>query len=156
MQRFKDESNFKSEKATTHPRVMIRHPKSRAGFMLNGLSCHASGANVKPIGANREELHGAVIIEISPFPDVQKTQIDANIKIAAASKGLLAMPTGEEQHMSIGTGHMVAFCRAASKGCRTVFKSIKSPDGNISLEILKKDAEFKKMLAEGWDFKLLP
>ena len=156
MQRFRDEGVVKKEKNILHSRYILCHPKNRAGFMLNGFNAHANGSKVKRIGANREELHGAVVIELSPFTAVKKMQIDANIKIAAASNRMIPAPTGEELYMSIGTGHMVCFCRAANAGCSTPFKNIQNDEGVISSESLKKDAEFKVMLEVGWPFDILP
>ena len=56
--------------------------------------------------------------------------------------------------MSIGTGHMVCFCRAANAGCSTPFKNIQNDEGVISSESLKKDAEFKVMLEVGWQVEV--
>ena len=59
---------MKPEKQLIHCKYILCHPKNRAGFMLNGFNAQANGVKVKRIGANREELHGAVVIELSPFP----------------------------------------------------------------------------------------
>ena len=145
------------DKVLIHTDSVLCHPKNRAGFMLNAFNAQANGSKVKRIGANRDELHGAVVIELMPTPAEKKLQIDANVKIAAASKGMIAQPTGQERYMSIGTGHMVSFCRAANHGCVTPFKDLRNEvDGNISLEILKRDGEYKLMLEEGWYFEVLP
>ena len=63
--------------------------------MLNAFNAQANGSKVKRIGANRDELHGAVVIELMPTPAEKQLQIDANVKIAAASKGMIAQPTGQ-------------------------------------------------------------
>ena len=118
--------------------------------MLNGFNAQANGVKVKRIGANREELHGAVVIELSHFPNERSLQIVSNQKVAVASKDLIAPPNGQETHMSIGTGHMVCFCRAALHGCKTPFKEIQDDQGRISVEVLKRDVEYKRMLEDGW------
>ena len=58
--------------------------------------------------------------------------------------------------MSIGTGHMVCFCRAALHGCKTPFKEIQDDQGRSSVEVLKRDQEYKQMLENGWEFLVLP
>ena len=58
--------------------------------------------------------------------------------------------------MSIGTGHKVCFCRGALHGCKTPLKEIQDGQGRISLEILKRDGEYKRMLEEGWKFLVMP
>ena len=156
MQRFREEKIVSKEKTVLHPEQVLCHPQNRAGFMLNGFNAHANGSKVKRIGANREELHGAVAIEINPFPGEKEHQIQANSKVAAASKGLIPPPNGEEGYMSIGTGHMVSFCRAAVGGCITPFKDLQNDNGCIAVDALKRDVEFKAMLEEGWAFCILP
>ena len=58
--------------------------------------------------------------------------------------------------MSIGTGHMVSFCRAAVGGCITPFKDLQNDNGCIAVDALKRDVEFKAMLEEGCVFCILP
>ena len=147
---------MKPEKQLIHCKYILCHPKNRAGFMLNGFNAQANGVKVKRIGANREELHGAVVIELSPFPSERNLQIASNDKVAGASKELIAPPNGQETHMSIGTGHMVCFCRGALHGCKTPFKEIQDDQGRIGLEILKRDGEYKRMLEDGWEFLVMP
>ena len=141
MQRFREEKIVSKEKTVLHPGQALRHPPNRAGFMLNGFNAHANGSKVKRIGANREELHGAVAIEINPFPGEKEQQIQANSKVAAASKGLIPPPNGEEGYMPIGTGHMVSFCRAAVGGCITPFKDLQNG---------KKEVHFGRRLEVGF------
>ena len=125
--------------------------------MLNGFNAHANAANVKKIGANRKELHGAVAIEMQPVPAERDLQIEANRKLATASKGLISLPDGTELYLTLGTGHMASFCRSANAGGTTPFKTLQGPDGKtISTELLKRDPEWKAMLEEGWLFDILP
>ena len=94
-------------------RQLLPHPKNRGGIMLNGFNCRATGSKVARVGANVDELHGAVCIEISPFANQAKQQYEANFKLAAQSKGLLPAPEGDEQFLTLGTSHMCAFIRCA-------------------------------------------
>ena len=116
LQLFVDAKVMKAEKKLMHVKYILCHPKNRAGFMLNGFNAQANGVKVKRIGANQGEgeLHGAVVIELSPLPSERNLQIITNGKIACASKELTAPPNGFEAHMSIGSGHNVYFLSGSS------------------------------------------
>ena len=152
----KENGIIKGEKRLIHTKHVLCHPKNRAGFMLNGFNSHANGLKVKKVGANRSELHGAVAMERSPFPEERAKELAANKAVAEGSNGLIPMPDGNEDFMSLGTGHMVAFVRASNAGCRTPFKELQDATGHISKEILCRDPEFKAMIEEGWEFIVLP
>ena len=83
-------------------------------------------------------------------------QIEANNKVIVASKGLLAPITGKERHLTLGTGHCTAFCKAANAGCRTPISYIRDAVGNINLPFLKMQRQYKTMLEKGWEFTQLP
>ena len=76
-------------KRRLHCKLLLPHPKNRSGIMINGFNSRANGSKVANVGANINELHGAVAIELSPFPDQQQHQIGANKKLADNSKGLI-------------------------------------------------------------------
>ena len=141
-------------KQVLHTSQVLCHPKNRAGLMLNGFNAHRNAANVMHIGADRDQLKGAIAFETSPFPIERQHQLEANIKIAKNSKGLIAMPGGDERFMSVGTGHMVCFCRAANGGCITQIVKLQDPQTKtISSERLKRNPEMKAMLEIGWEFE---
>ena len=133
---FKDEGVMPKDKVAIAPKLILCHPKNRAEFMLNGFNAQANAVRVKQVGANRAELHGACVVELSPFPSEKEAQLSANMRVADNSGGLVAPPSGDERYLSIGTGHMVCFCRAANHGCRSAFAELKGADGTISLDIL--------------------
>ena len=143
-------------KRLIHVNDIFPHPKNRAGMMINGFNAQANLSKVLRVGANRDELHGAVVIEFNPFPKERGVQINANIELITKSKGLIANPTGSEWCLSLGTGHMVASCRAARQGVRACFKNLRNDHGMVSLEILTRDPELKIMIDEGWEFDVLP
>jgi hypothetical protein len=155
MQVFKREQILKP-KRLVNVKDIFPHPKNRGGMMLNGFNAQANASKVQRVGANRDELHGAVCLEMNPFPATKKCQIDANLELVEKSKGLIAKPFGSESLLSLGTGHMVAFCRAALQQIRACFKNLENEQGQISLEILFRDLEFKIMIQEGWTFEVLP
>ena len=55
-------------KQVLHTSQVLCHPKNRAGLMLNGFNAHRNAANVMHIGADRDQLKGAIAFETSPFP----------------------------------------------------------------------------------------
>ena len=69
------------------------------------------------------------------FSYVQE-QIDANVKVISASKGMLAPVTGKERLRTLGTGHASAFCKAANAGCRTPISYLQDAAGRINLPFL--------------------
>lgn len=154
-------NTLKSNKIVKEKRIIpckyvLPHNKNRSGMMINGFNCRANASKVMKVGANMEELHGAVCIEMSPFEVSAKQQMAANVKLAKHSKGLLPLPTGEEQFLSLGTGHMCAFVRCATAGLKACFTNIAGSDGMISVDILNKDPQFKVMIEQGWAWEVLP
>ena len=83
-------------------------------------------------------------------------QIDFNMELTRKADGLLAKASGQEHLLSIGCGHTVAFCKAAKAGCRTSQKSIQDSKGNINLQLLYADGQYKSMLDDGWDWEIIP
>jgi hypothetical protein len=51
---------------------------------------------------------------------------------------------------------MAAFVRAAEQGLKACFKNLSDDQGNISMEILLRDPEFRLMIEEGWAWEMLP
>ena len=144
------------EKRLLHPRRILAHPKNRGGLMLNGFNVRANGSKVAKVGANRSELHGATVIEMSPFSATSKEQIEENVKLAEKSGGLIPPPTGEEQFLSLATSHMVCFIRCVLAGLKAGFTNIGDDNGNLSAELLSRDPEYEAMLREGWEFDIIP
>ena len=144
------------EKRLIHPKRILAHPKNRGGLMLNGFNVRANGSKVAKVGANRAELHGATVIEMSPFGATKKEQMDANIDLAAKSAGLIPPPNGEEDFLSLATSHMVCFIRCVLAALRACFTNIGDDNGNLSAELLSRDPEYEAMIKEGWEFDVIP
>ena len=85
-----------------------------------------------------------------------KEQVDANVKVIAQSNGLLAPVKGSERFLSLGTGHMAAFCRAANHGCWTSIGNLQGSSKVIDIIDLRRQHAFKVMLEVGWEFLQLP
>ena len=64
------------EPRTLNTRAVLCHNKNRGGSMLNGFSAHANGVKVLKIGADRAQLIGAVVFEMSPFPEQRKKKFN--------------------------------------------------------------------------------
>ena len=143
-------------KRRLHCKLLLPHPKNRSGIMINGFNSRANGSKVANVGANINELHGAVAIELSPFPDQQQHQIGANKKLADNSKGLIPPPNGDEEWLTLGTSHMCMFIRCVLAGLKACFKNLSDANGMLSMELLRQDPDFKVMIEEGWDWLILP
>ena len=83
-------------------------------------------------------------------------QVEANNKVIIASNGMLAPITGKERHLTLGTGHCTAFCKAANAGCRTPISYIQDAAGNINVPLLNMQRQYTNMLDKGWEFTQLP
>ena len=120
---------------TAHSDVVLCHPANRGGLGLHGRNAHANGARVHAVGANIDELHGAWAVEMSGDARKRAEQIRFNERQVELSDGMLAPVTGRERYISLGCGHMTAFCRAANYGCRIEWKHV--PDTIVfRLELL--------------------
>ena len=69
---------------------------------------------------------------------------------------MLAPVQGNESWLSMGTGHMNAFCRAANHGCKTNIAFLADASGIIDVAALKRQKDFKTMLERGWRWLQLP
>ena len=85
-----------------------------------------------------------------------QAQLDANNRVVANSKGMLAKVNGTERVLSVGTGHTTAFCRAANAGCTTPISFLKDALGAIDIAKLKRQPDYKVMLETGWVWIVLP
>ena len=81
------------------------------------------------IGADVQQLSTAVCAELAPSGPTRAANLEANRSLFSRSDGLLAPITGEEQFLSLGCGHTVAFCKVASLGGPTPEKSIQDTKG---------------------------
>ena len=54
-----------------------------------------------------------------------------------------------------GCGHTTAFTKLAKVGGKTVARSLQDDDGNIDIRKLRKNAEFRAMLDEGWPWTVM-
>ena len=64
-----------SYKARLHVCEILVHVKNRTGLMLNAHNAHRNGSQILRVGANRDELHGAVCFEMQPDPVRRQVRI---------------------------------------------------------------------------------
>ena len=69
--------------------------------------------------------------------------------------GLLAPINGEELYLSLGCSHTVAFCKLAPLGGPTPIKELQDANGNVDYGKICKQADFKHMIEQGWDWDTL-
>ena len=90
--------------------------------MTSGINCRAMGSEVATMGPDIEELHGAVAIELSPFPNRQLQQLDANLRVAFKCGGLTFQGRLARQAFLRGehltSSHMCTFIRCVGHRLR--------------------------------------
>ena len=147
----------KAKKVTLRPSQMAVHPSNRGTFGLNGYNCHRNGNEIDKVGTDLNMLNMAMCFQICPFDPQRTNCLNFNKKVIKQAKGLLADLTGEESHVSVGTGHFTGWCRAINAGCRTPFKHLQDTDGRLSQErFARKDIRLGVLLKEGWVWFELP
>ena len=139
-----------------HPKKFLTHIENRNRLMLNAKNVHKKGAVIKSIGADLTQMSSAVCVEIAPSGPTRASNLEANKALISKSKGLLAPMTGEEEYLSLGCGHTVAFCKVAPLGGKTFEKTLQDEHGRLDLSILEKQPQFKKMINEGWAWDVIP
>ena len=80
-------------------------------------------------------------IELAPSGKQRDDQIAANKKLIARSNEMLAPVNGEERYITVGCGHMTAFCKVAAVGGKTPQKDIADDEGRIDVNKLKKNKQ---------------
>ena len=134
----------------------LTHKFNRGGLMLSPHNAHRNGAVVHKGGADKKQLVNAVCIELAPSGKQRDEQIAANKKLIARSSDMLAPVNGEERYITVGCGHMTAFCKVAAVGGKTPQKDIADDEGRIDVNKLKKNKQYKEMIDDGWDWTAVP
>ena len=147
-------SNKMITKMMLLPTLVLCHPSNRAKLGLNPFEVHRVGVKVVKIGFSREELRGAVCIEISPDVQTSQSQVAFNFSLVDKSDGMLAPTTGEEKYLSLGGGHMAAFLRAVAAACKTCEPFMADESGVLNKHKLLQDPVLKEC-AEGDGYEWL-
>ena len=134
---------------------MLVHHKNRGGLMLSVHNVHANAAVIHTVGADRSQLNNAVCFELADDGEQRAINLAKNEALIQRSKGFLAAINGFEKYISVGCGHTTAFTKLAKVGGKTVARSLQDDDGNIDIRKLRKNAEFRAMLDEGWPWTVM-
>ena len=134
------------------------HPSNRGRLGLNGHNVHRNGHEVDKVGCDLKELNKAAAFELCSLQPRRGEQLAYNQKIIAGSKGLLAPLTGQESHLTVGTGHWTAWVRAIKASCRTPFADMTDGKGNCLLadRFRKKDKRMATCIDVGWSWRAFP
>ena len=134
---------------------MLVHHKNRGGLMLSVHNVHANAAVIHTVGADRSQLNNAVCFELADDGEQRTINLAKNEALIQRSNGFLAAINGFEKYISVGCGHTTAFTKLAKVGGKTVARSLQDDDGNIDIRKLRKNAEFRAMLDEGWPWTVM-
>ena len=146
-----------AKKKRLHPKQVLCHTANRGTLGINGHNCHRNGNEIDKVGVDMNQLNEAVAFELCPLEPRKSEQLNFNRKIVKQGKGLLADLNGQEDHLSVGTGHFTAWTRAIIEGCKTPFKHLQDGQGKLSRDRFeRKDARMKELLGNGWDWFVLP
>ena len=144
-------------KRVLHTDEVMVHPANRGGLGLNAHNAHRTGAMIKSIGVDPEELAKSVAFEAMPMEPSRSEQLAMNQRLVDTSKGLLSPLTGREKYCSVGGGHCTAFFRAARANCSTPQRELEDTHGKISMERLStEDSRRKTAFTTGWPWLVFP
>ena len=138
------------------PKYFLTHQENRNRLMLNGRNVHKKGQIIYSIGADRKMLSTAVCVELAPMGPTRISNLEANAVLIQRSDGLLAPINGEETFLTLGCGHTTAFCKVAPLAGITPEKGLQDESGKMDYSKLCKQAEFKAMFEQGWDWEVIP
>ena len=137
------------------PKFFLTHMYNRGGLLLSPYNAHRNAARINRCGADIQQLINAIAMELAPTGKPRDAQIKANEALVKRFAGLLAPVNGAERYLTLGCGHTVGFCKAADAGAKTSEKSIADAKGMIDSSVLKKNAQFKQMIEDGWDWTII-
>jgi len=138
------------------PKYFLTHKSNRGGLMLSPRNAHRNAARIRRVGADLKQLTNAVAMELAPSGTLSReAQVEANMDLIRRSDGLLAEVNGEERYLSLGCGHTVGFCKKAEVGGRTTEPSLADSKGQIDLQKIKQNSQFKVMLEQGWTWQIV-
>ena len=71
------------------------------------------------------------------------------------SNGLLAPINSKERYLSVSSGHLSQFVKAALAECSTNQKGLQDSGGRLNKQTLSRDPELKKLLESGWEWTVV-
>ncbi|CAE7030278.1 unnamed protein product [Symbiodinium sp. CCMP2592] len=139
-------------KACIHPSMLLVHPLNRGGLGINGHSAHAKGASLLASGFDRKFLHSSTCFELAVDEKTRREQLQFNEAMVGQADGLLAAVSRSERFLTVSSGHVSQFAKAAWSSCRTPQPVLQDQGGCLNRESLSRDPEFKQMLDDGWNW----
>jgi hypothetical protein len=139
-----------------HCRFFLTHKANRGGLLLSPYNAHRNAAKIDAGGGDRKQLTNAICMELAPCGSLRAEHLEANQQLIERAKLLLAEINGEERYITLGCGHTAAWCKHAAVGGRTPEKSLQDEFGNIDVQKVKRNNEFRLMIEEGWDWLVVP
>ena len=113
--------------------------------------------SIKMVGADMTQLTNAVAIELAQAGAAREEQFIANARLVKSADGLLPAITNDERFASVGCGHTVAMCKLANQtNPKTSLDELKDEHGNLNVNKLKENTQFRKMIEEGWEWTIVP
>lgn len=133
----------------------LTHPENRSRLMLSARNAHKLAEQIYLSGADFAQLGNAMCFEIAVEATKRKHQLEKNASLIKRAGGLLAEMTGAERFITVGCGHTASLCKHAQAGGRTSSKVLQDANGYMDMAKLKKDAKFKQMLENGWEWDVV-
>ena len=138
------------------PKLFMVHKGNRGGLGLSPYNAHRNAATIFSVGANKKKLDAAFAMELAPSGTQRESNIRFNEILVARSHGLLAKLTGEERFATLGCGHTAAWCKTAAAGGITPESIFQDASGGIDTHKLSSDKVLTSMIADGWDWEIIP
>jgi hypothetical protein len=136
-------------------KYFIPHRNNRGGLLLSPFNAHRNAKRIHKVGADLAQITNAYATELPSAGQHRDAQLTASRNLISRSNGLLAPLNGEERYASLGAGHTAAFCKLAEVGGPTPEPDLQDECGNIDVGKIKRNANFKIMIEDGWDWKII-
>ena len=93
--------------------------------------------------------------ELAQDAVVQQKQLSFNQMLVQQSNALLAPINLKERYLSVSSGHLSQFVKAALAECFTSQSSLQDLGGKLNRQTLSRDPELKKLLESGWEWTVV-
>ena len=131
------------------PKDVLIHTCNRGGQMVNAFDVVTKGKAICEVGWDKNKIREPVAFELPHDLGKRQSMIDANMKLALQSNGMLAKPFGKERCCSISASHTTCFLRCLEAGC-------KLGSDHLSVEeLVAKGDNLGELLHQGWDWTVI-
>ena len=133
-------------------KFIIPHQKNRGGLILSPFNAHRNAGKIFKVGADIKHIMNAVCMELPSDGPFRASHLDAYEALARRAGKLLAPLNGDERYISLGAGHTAAWCKVSELEGPTPEPCIQDGSGNIDIQKVKRQPDFKEMIEEGWSW----